>query len=77
MHLYVPMKILRSDFARELLKPDTEYPDDFCITGFDDFDKASYFEPRITTISYSRMDVAYQANGSAALGYGMEKMYRK
>ena len=38
-------------------------PDDFCITGFDDFDKASYFEPRITTISYSRMDVAYQAMG--------------
>lgn len=38
-------------------------PDDFCITGFDDFDKASYFEPRITTISYSKMDVAYQAMG--------------
>ena len=38
-------------------------PDDFCITGFDDFDKASYFEPRITTISYSKIDVAYQAMG--------------
>ena len=22
-------------------------PDDFCITGFDDFDKASYFEPHV------------------------------
>lgn len=38
-------------------------PDDFCITGFDDFDKASYFEPRITTIRYSKVDIAYEAMG--------------
>lgn len=36
-------------------------PSDFCITGFDDFDKASYFEPRITTVRYSKDDVAYEA----------------
>lgn len=35
-------------------------PEDFCITGFDDFDKASYFEPRITTVSYSKDDIAYE-----------------
>ena len=36
-------------------------PEDFKITGFDDFDKASYFEPRITTVGYSRDDIAYEA----------------
>lgn len=36
-------------------------PDDFCVTGFDDFDKASYFEPRVTTIGYNKDDIAYAA----------------
>lgn len=27
-------------------------PDDFCVTGFDDFDKAMFYEPRITTVSH-------------------------
>ena len=27
---------------------------DFCVTGFDNFDKASYYRPRITTVSYER-----------------------
>lgn len=36
-------------------------PEDFCITAFDDFDKASYFEPPITTVGYSRDDIAYEA----------------
>lgn len=36
-------------------------PEDFRITGFDDFDKASYFEPRITTVGYSKDDIAYEA----------------
>ena len=26
-------------------------PADFCVTGFDNFDKASYYRPRITTVS--------------------------
>ena len=26
-------------------------PTDFCVTGFDNFDKASYYRPRITTVS--------------------------
>ena len=32
-------------------------PEDFIITGFDDFDKARYFEPRISTISHIRENV--------------------
>lgn len=34
-------------------------PKDFLITGFDDLDKARYFMPRISTISYRREDVGY------------------
>ena len=34
-------------------------PDDFCVTGFDDFDKASYYMPCITTIGHIREDVGY------------------
>ena len=29
-------------------------PDDFCVTGFDDFDKASYYMPCISTIGHFR-----------------------
>lgn len=36
-------------------------PGDFLVTGFDDFDKASYFNPRITTVSYVRENIAYAA----------------
>lgn len=32
-------------------------PDDFLITGFDDFDKASYYSPHITTVNHIREDV--------------------
>lgn len=31
-------------------------PNDFLITGFDDFDKARYYQPRITTVSQSRFE---------------------
>lgn len=34
-------------------------PQDFLVTGFDDFDKASYYMPRISTISHIREDVGY------------------
>lgn len=34
-------------------------PQDFCVTGFDDFDKASYFVPRISTMSYIREEIGY------------------
>lgn len=34
-------------------------PDDFCVTGFDDFDKASYYMPCITTVEHIREDVGY------------------
>lgn len=34
-------------------------PEDFCVTGFDDFDKASYFSPSIATVSHIREEVGY------------------
>ena len=36
-------------------------PDDFMVTGFDNFDKAAYFSPRITTAGFTRDSIAYQA----------------
>lgn len=33
-------------------------PEDFIVTGFDNFDKASYFSPRITTIDQNQMALA-------------------
>ena len=36
-----------------------EIPKDFCVTGFDNFDKAAYFYPSITTMSHIREDVGY------------------
>lgn len=35
-------------------------PRDFCVTGFDDFDKASYYSPHITTVGHIREEVGYQ-----------------
>lgn len=36
-----------------------EVPRDFCVTGFDDFDKASYYSPQLTTVSHIREEVGY------------------
>lgn len=36
-------------------------PDDFLVTGFDNFDKASYYTPRISTVGFSREDISYSA----------------
>ena len=36
-------------------------PEDFLVTGFDNEDKASYYEPRITTIDFSKADIMYNA----------------
>lgn len=36
-------------------------PDDFLVTGFDNFDKASYYIPPITTVGVTREKMAYQA----------------
>lgn len=38
-----------------------QIPNDFLVTGFDNFDKASYFEPRITTAGFVREEIAYKA----------------
>lgn len=37
-----------------------QVPKDFCVTGFDDFDKASYYSPHITTVSHIREEVGYR-----------------
>ena len=34
-------------------------PDDFCVTGFDNFDKAAFYSPKVTTVGYIREDVGY------------------
>ncbi len=36
-----------------------EIPKDFLVTGFDNFDKASYYKPDISTVSHIREDVGY------------------
>ncbi len=34
-------------------------PRDFCVTGFDNFDKAAYYSPSITTVEHIREEVGY------------------
>lgn len=34
-------------------------PEDFCVTGFDNFDKASHYLPRISTVSHVREEIGY------------------
>ncbi len=34
-------------------------PEDFCVSGFDNFDKASYFTPQISTVGHWREEVGY------------------
>lgn len=36
-------------------------PEDFIVTGFDNLDKASYFEPKITTAGFERGEISYKA----------------
>ena len=36
-------------------------PEDFIVTGFDNLDKASYFEPKITTAGFERGEISYRA----------------
>lgn len=36
-------------------------PEDFLVTGFDNEDKASYCDPGITTIGFSKADIMYNA----------------
>lgn len=36
-----------------------QVPEDFCVTGFDNFDKASRYTPHLSTISYVREEVGY------------------
>ena len=36
-------------------------PDDFLVTGFDNENKASFLDPRITTVGFSKADIMYNA----------------
>ena len=36
-----------------------QVPADFCVTGFDNFDKASYYVPSITTVGHIREEAGY------------------
>ena len=45
----------------EMEKVGLECPRDFYITGFDDLDKARFYDPRISTISYRREDAGEMA----------------
>lgn len=36
-----------------------EVPRDFCVTGFDNFDKAAFYSPKLTTIGHVREDIGY------------------
>ncbi len=38
-------------------------PEDFMVTGYDNFDKASFYRPRITTVGFIREDISYRAMG--------------
>ncbi|MCR5213676.1 MAG: GGDEF domain-containing protein [Eubacterium sp.] len=44
-------------FITEAEKRGFNCPEDFLITGFDDLDKARYFDPRISTVSYTRESI--------------------
>ncbi len=35
-------------------------PEDFCVTGFDNFDKAAYYKPQFTTVGHIREEVGYK-----------------
>lgn len=41
------------------LKQGWKVPDHFCVSGFDNFDKASYYSPNITTVGHIREEVGY------------------
>lgn len=47
--------------AMEMKKHGYLCPDDYRITGFDNLDKALYYNPQITTVSLNRERVAYEA----------------
>jgi diguanylate cyclase (GGDEF)-like protein len=38
-----------------------QIPDDLLVTGFDDFDKAAFYSPRISTIGFKREAISYAA----------------
>lgn len=47
--------------CHEAKKYGYECPKDFLVTGFDNFDKAACYSPRITTVDFVREEIAYNA----------------
>lgn len=45
--------------CEEAAKAGYHAPEDFLITGFDNFDKAAFYTPQITTVSHIREEVGY------------------
>lgn len=43
------------------MRHDYEIPKDFCVTGFDNLDKAAYFKPQITTVEHNRGNIGKTA----------------
>lgn len=43
--------------STEAMKLGYHIPEDFCITGLDNLDKAAYFQPQITTAGYRREEI--------------------
>lgn len=46
--------------CEEAAKAGYHAPDDFLITGFDNFDKAAFYTPQITTVSHVREEAGYR-----------------
>lgn len=46
--------------CEEAAKAGYHAPDDFLITGFDNFDKAAFYTPQITTVSHIREEAGYR-----------------
>lgn len=46
--------------CEEVAKAGYHAPEDFLITGFDNFDKAAFYTPQITTVSHVREEAGYR-----------------
>lgn len=63
--------------CEEAAKEGKKVPRDFAVTGFDNFDKASFYTPRITTVENAREDIAYLAMDMILALWRGEKIERK
>lgn len=50
---------IASGLCQEAMMRGYRIPEDFRVTGFDNLDKASCFQPQITTVGYTRAEMGY------------------